>query len=104
MLVSATGAPRWNEFVCGEVCNADTDAHALPNVAAELFEVQAKSDNAGNVYLGKSTATLPDGATDTTTGLEFAPGQSRYVFVPNLSALYLICASADDGITYLGYR
>lgn len=103
MLGPVTGAPNWNEIVTGEIAGSAT-ASQLPDVAAQLFEVSARSDNAGNVYLGGSGVTKPDGTTDVTTGIQFLPGQCRLMFVPNLKTLYRICDNAGDDLTYIGYK
>lgn len=98
-----SGNPVYSEIVHGEIAGSAT-AVQLPDVPGRLFEVQAASSNAGNVYLGASAAvTLPTGVANATAGLEFTPGQSRLLFVANLNVFWLISGAGDD-LLYLAYR
>lgn len=86
----------------GELQGA-TSATQLPNVPCGYAVIKARSDNAGSVFIGKSTVTAPDGTTDTTTGIELDAGQAELFFVENLNFLYRICENAGDDCTYMAY-
>ncbi len=75
----------------------------LPTLACKMARIVACVSNVGNVYLGRSNAvTKPDGTTDTTTGLELAPGaDTGWLPIQNLNLLWMICDNAGDDITYL---
>lgn len=74
----------------------------MPTVSAKFVRVKAVVSNAGNVYLGGSGVTKPDGTTDTTTGLELAPGDdSGWLPASNLNVFYIICDNATDDVTYM---
>ncbi len=87
----------------GEV-SGSTSAKQMPSVTGAYAFFRAPNSNAGDVYLGFSGVTKPDGTTDTTTGIEIAP--SDYfgpVYMPggNLNTLYIICDNAGDDILYM---
>lgn len=74
----------------------------LPTVAGSMILITALSSNAGNVYIGGAGVTVPDGTTDTTSGVEITPGGSLPWFpLDNLNRLYMICQNAGDDITYV---
>ena len=88
-------------FSVGERAGSAT-AVQLPNVEGSLIWITALVSNAGNVYLGKSGVTVPNGTTDTTSGIELTPGSSiGPLTLGNLNMLYIICDNAGDDITYL---
>lgn len=79
-----------------------TSALQLPNIPCKLVKFKARDDNAGNVYIGISGVTKPDGTTDTTTGFQLDAGDdSGWIPVDNLNRLYRICDNAGDDLTYL---
>lgn len=53
----------------GELAGSAT-ALQLPSVAGRMVRLKAHTTNAGNVYIGPSGVTKPDGSTDTTTGCQ----------------------------------
>jgi len=74
----------------------------LPTVSGSLVYITALASNAGNVYLGAAGVTVPNGATDVTSGLELTPGSMIGPLpLDNLNRLYMICGNAGDDITYL---
>lgn len=73
----------------------------LPDIEGQVFLISALNANAGDVYLGGSGVTVPDGTTDTTSGLELEPGDTVVLPMHNLNLLYIICDNAGDDITYL---
>jgi hypothetical protein len=86
---------------CGEVAGSATAAQ-FPSIACSMVMINAEQSNAGNVYIGGAGVTKPNGTTDTTTGLELAPGQSSgWLPIDNLNRLYRICDNAGDDVTYL---
>lgn len=88
-------------IVSGERQGSAT-AVQLPNVSGSLILITALSSNAGNVYIGAAGVTVPNGTTDTTSGIEIVPGGSTpWIPLPNLNLLYMICANAGDDITYM---
>lgn len=85
----------------GELAGS-TSAAQLPNVPCKLVRFRALSANAGKVYIGVAGVTLPNGTTDTTTGLQLAAGDDTgWIPVDNLNRFYRICDNAGDGLTYL---
>jgi len=91
----------YNTVTSGERQGSAT-AVQLPDVAGKFVYISALADNAGNVYLGASTVTVPDGTTDTTSGLVLEAGDTIGPLpLSNLNKLYMICDNAGDDITYL---
>lgn len=91
----------YSTVACGERQGSATAAQ-LPSVAASIIRIKACVSNAGNVYLGGSGVTKPDGTTDTSTGLELCPGDDTgWLPVSNLNIFYIICDNAGDDITYI---
>lgn len=77
----------------------------LPNIPAELVWITAQDDNAGDVYLGGAGVTVPDGTTDTTSGIQLEAGDTIGPLpIANLNLLYIICDNAGDDISYLVLR
>lgn len=91
---------QYSTIATGEVAGG-TAAAQLPDVACKLARIRAVISNGGNVYLGGSAVTRPDGTTDTTTGWELAPGdETGWVPMNNLNSLYRICDNTTDDIVY----
>lgn len=91
----------YSNISSGEVSGSVT-AKQLPNVPASLIKITAQGGNAGNVYLGGAGVTIPDGTTDTTSGLLLdAADTTDWMPIDNLNRLYIICDNAGDDITYL---
>ncbi len=87
--------------ISGERAGSAT-AVQLPTVAGSLVYITALASNAGNVYLGAAGVTVPNGTTDTTSGLELTPGAMIGPLpIDNLNRLYMICSNAGDDVTYL---
>ena len=90
-----------NTIRTGELSGVTT-ATQLPNISCGMVKFKASVGNAGNVYLGGSGVTKPNGNTDTTTGFELAPGdESGWIPVSNLSHFYRICDTETDDLLYL---
>lgn len=103
-LVQEVGNPVYDTVASGELQGSAT-ALQLPNVPCRLARLIARSDNAGNVYVGPAGVTKPDGTTDTTTGLQLAASADTGWFpIDNLSRLYRICDNVGDDLTYLVVR
>jgi hypothetical protein len=74
----------------------------LPTVSGSLVYITSLASNAGNVYLGGAGVTVPNGTTDTTSGLELPPGTLIGPLpIDSLSRLYMVCDNATDDISYL---
>ena len=94
----------YESFKTGERQGSATSVQ-LPEYAGKLVVIRALDSNAGNVYIGDSTSvTVPDGTTDTTSGIELSPGDWMPFYVSNLNLLWMICNNAGDDITYIVYR
>lgn len=97
------GCPKWDDNACGELQGSAT-ALRLPDIPCELVYLAAQPDNVGNVYIGGSTVTVPNGTTDVTSGICLKPGAVLPFFVKNLNQLYRICDNAGDDLTYFVHR
>ena len=85
----------------GEIQGSATAAQ-MPNITCRAVAFSADSSNAGSVFIGGSGVTIPDGTTDTTSGLELQAGDmTQFIPVPNLNLFYRICDNAGDDLTYL---
>lgn len=90
------GTPKSGEL------QGSASALQMPDISCSLVSFKALGSNAGNVYIGVSGVTKPDGTTDTTTGYELQPGDSTpWIPVSNLNVFYRICDNAGDDLTYL---
>jgi hypothetical protein len=88
-------------IACGELAGSAVAAQ-MPARGATLVKFKAQASNAGNVYVGLAGVTKPNGATDTTTGLELGPGEdSGWLPCQNLDEFYRISDNAGDDLTYL---
>ena len=95
-------ADTYKKVRTGERAGSAT-AVQLPNIPAKLVQIKALNDNAGNVYLGYSSAvTVANGSTDTTTGFQLDAGESTgWIPIDSLNELWMICDNAGDDITYM---
>ncbi len=85
----------------GEVAGS-ASAKQLPDIDCRMVKFKATNSNAGDVYIGASGVTVPNGTQDTTSGLELQPGDdSGWILIDNLNKLYLIGDNAGDDLTYL---
>ena len=90
-----------NGIKFGEITGSAT-AKQLSNIDCQMVMIQAVSDNAGNVYVGGPSVTIPDGTADTTSGFYLdAKDSSPWIPVRNLNELYIICDNAGDDIVYI---
>lgn len=77
-------------------------ATQLPTISGSQIYITALNTNVGNVYLGAAGVTIPNGTSDTTSGLELPPGTLIGPLpIDNLNRLYIICANAGDDICYM---
>lgn len=98
---AANQSVQYTTVATGELAGSAT-AVQMPDVDCRLVMFKAVFSNVGNVYIGTSTATLPDGTTDITTGYELIPGESTpWIPVDNLNRFYRICDNAGDDLTYV---
>jgi len=99
--VGSGGSTAYSTVACGELQGSAT-ALQMPSVACKLVKFKARNDNAGNVYIGTSGVTKPDGTTDTTTGFELDAGEETgWLPASNLNIFYRICDNAGDDLTYI---
>ena len=91
----------YKSLVSGELAGSAT-AVQMPDITCNAVSFAALSSNAGSVYIGGAGVTVPDGTTDTTSGMELAPGE-KMQFIPcrNLNIFYYICDNATDDLVYL---
>jgi|TARA_Y100000310_G_scaffold33937_1_gene32083 hypothetical protein len=90
--------------VSGEIQGGET-AFQLPNVECAMVKIRALASNSGNVYLGGSGVTVPDGTTDETSGYELDAGQDTdWLPIDNLNRLYGICDNNGDDMVYIALR
>lgn len=84
----------------GEIQGSATAAQ-MPDISCRAVTFRAATDNSGDVFIGGPGVTIPDGTTDTTSGVPLEPGD-WYQFVPcsNLNIFYYICDNAGDDILY----
>lgn len=93
-----------NVIATGEV-QGGTTAFKMPDVPCVMVRIRALSSNSGNVYIGGSAVTRPDGETDETSGFELDAGQDTdWLPVENLNKLYMICDNNGDDIVYIALR
>lgn len=93
--------PAYTAPVSGELAGSATAAQC-PTITCKLVMFTALASNAGKVYLGAAGVTIPNGTTDTTSGIELAAGASTpWIPVDNMNRLYRICDNAGDDLTYL---
>ena len=93
--------PATDTIKTGEL-QGSTSAEVMPDIPCNMVRFKALNSNTGNVYIGGSEVTKPDGTTDTTSGFELAPGDDTgWITVSNLKRFYRICDNAGDDLTYL---
>jgi len=91
-------------ILTGEVSGSVT-AKQLPDIRYEVLNIKAEISNSGNIYIGVSGVTLPNGITDITTGYELTSGESIWIVVPgNLNSIWIICDNAGDDLVYLAQQ
>lgn len=98
---AAVSHKQYTTIRTGELAGSAT-ALQMPTIACELVIFKARDDNVGNVYIGASGVTKPDGTTDTTTGLGLhASEETPWIPTDNLNRFYRICDNAGDDLTYI---
>ena len=91
----------YNSVKAGELAGSAT-AVQMPDISCRQVAFSAVSDNAGSVFIGGAGVTVPNGTTDTTSGLELEAGDmTQFINVPNLNLFYYIGDNAGDDLTYL---
>lgn len=96
--------PVYTSIVTGELAGSTTGA-AMPDVPCRMVKFKARLNNAGGVYIGNSTVTLPDGTTDGTTGFELNAGDdSGWILTDNLNRFSRRSDNAGDDLTYMALR
>ena len=97
----STEHTRYNKVVSGEI-QGSTSAAQCPDISCRNVTFKALSDNVGNVYIGGAGVTVPDGTSDSTSGVEMAPGDwLQFNPTDNVNTYYYICDNAGDDMCYL---
>ena len=92
---------QYNKVVSGEI-QGSASAAQCPDISCRAVTFKALSDNVGNVYIGGPGVTIPDGTSDSTSGVEMAPGDwLQFNPTDNISIYYYICDNAGDDMCYL---
>ena len=91
---------QYDSVASGALAGSVT-ALQLPDIPCRAVFFTAIASNAGKVYLGGPGVTVPDGTTDTTSGIELQAGDmTPFIPISNLNKLYRICENAGDDLTY----
>lgn len=97
-------ANYYNSIVTGEI-QGGTTAAQLPDVPCSRVKFRALASNSGNIYIGGSGVTIPDGTTDATSGFELDAGQDTgWLDIANLNLLYSISDNNGDDMVYIVLR
>ena len=91
---------QYDSVASGEL-QGSASALQLPDIPCRAVFFTAIASNAGKVYLGGPGVTVPDGTTDTTSGIELQAGDmTPFIPTSNLNKLYRICENAGDDLCY----
>ena len=91
---------QYDSVASGEL-QGRASALQLPDIPCRAVFFTAIASNAGKVYLGGPGVTVPDGTTDTTSGIELQAGDmTPFIPISNLNKLYRICENAGDDLCY----
>ena len=95
---------QYNKIVSGEIQGSATAAQC-PDISCRVVTFKALSTNAGYVYIGGKGVTKPDGTSDSTSGVEMAPGDwLQFNPCSNINIFYYICDNAGDDMCYLAMQ
>jgi hypothetical protein len=87
--------------ITGELAGV-TSATQMPDRQCSMVRFKAKGDNSGNVYIGGSGVTVPNGSTDTTSGFPLDAGEDTgWLPCDNINRFYRICDGTGDAVSYL---
>lgn len=91
----------YKSVVSGEV-QGGTTAAQMPDIPCARVNIKALTGNATNVYIGGEGVTIPDGATDETSGFTLDAGQETGWFeIDNLNRLWMITDANGDDVSYI---
>ena len=94
----------YTAVLSGEI-QGGTTAAQMPDIPCSKVKLRALGSNSGNVYIGGSSVTLPDGTSDATSGFELDAGQDTdWLEISNLNLLYMITDNNGDDVSYLALR
>lgn len=97
-------ANYYTTILSGEV-QGGTTLEQLPDIPCAKVRIRALASNSGNVYIGGSTVTVPDGATDATSGFELDAGQDTgWIEIENLNKLYRVSDNNGDDLSYIALK
>jgi hypothetical protein len=92
---------RYDKVISGEI-QGSASAAQCPDLICRAVTFKANADNVGNVYIGGAGVTIPDGTTDTTSGVEMQPGDwMQFNPCSNINIFYYICDNTGDDFGYL---
>ena len=87
----------------GELAVGATEVQG-PSRPCRAVKIKANLANTDNVYVGTATGvTVPNAATDTTTGFPLDAGQELELLTDNLDRLWFIGGAASQAISYILY-
>lgn len=93
-----------DNIITGEI-QGSVVSFPMPDIPCCVVKFKAVRSNSGNVYIGRSTVTLPDGISDKTTGYELDAGEETdWLPISNLKLLSLICDNVGDDLTFIALR
>jgi hypothetical protein len=92
---------QYNKVLSGEIQGA-TSATQCPDISCRAVTFKALSTNVGYVYIGGPGVTKADGTSDSTSGVEMAPGDwLQFNPTDNINIYYYICDNTGDDFCYL---
>ncbi len=110
ILLSGTSlveTPAYTTVVSGELAIGTAAGGTVTgSIACKLVRFKARSANAGTVFIGGgTTVTVPDGTTDTTTGMGLiASDDTGWIPAANVNQFYFISSGTANAVTYLAVR
>lgn len=100
-------SPAYTTVVSGELAvGTAAGGTSTTSIACKLVRFKARNSNAGTVFMGGgTTVTVPDGTTDTTTGLGLiANDDTGWIPCDNVSRFVFISSGTANAVTYLAVR
>ena len=98
----AQGVGITGTFDTGANLDVDTSAEALTSTSFSCTQgviITADSDNSGNVFIGNSD--VDAGATDATSGIPIAAGESLFFSASNPNVIYVIGSAVNQKVYWL---
>lgn len=98
----AQGVGISSTFKTGMNGDVDTSAEALTSTSFTCTQgviITADADNSGNVFIGNSD--VDAGATDATSGIPIAAGESLFFSASNPNLIYVIGSAVNQKVYWL---